>query len=95
MGLIVEQPAAHWYKSEMELEQGDHVRIYVRLGGCGSVHPGLSLGVMKDEPRDIGAQTEVEGIHFYMEQDNMWYLEEKDLHISFDSAAEEIMMEVK
>lgn len=95
MALKVEQPAAHWYKSEMELKQGDHVRIYVRLGGCGSVHPGLSLGVMQDMPRDIGAQDEVDGIHFYIEQDNMWYLEEKDLLISFDSANEEIIMEVK
>jgi len=95
MALKVEQPAANWYKTEMELKQGDHVRIYVRLGGCGSVHPGLSLGVMQDEPRDIGVQDEVEGIHFFIEQDNMWYLEEKDLLISFDSAKEEIIMEVK
>lgn len=95
MALIVEQPAANWYKAQMELEQGDHVRIYVRLGGCGSVHPGLSLGVMQDEPREIGAEHSVDGIHFYIEKDNMWYLEEKQLRISFDTASEEISMAVE
>ncbi|WP_246563426.1 HesB/YadR/YfhF family protein [Paenibacillus montaniterrae] len=95
MALIVEQPAANWYKSQMELGQGDHVRIYVRLGGCGSVHPGLSLGVMQDEPREIGVQHTVDGIHYFIEKDNMWYLEEKDLRISFDAANEEIIMTVQ
>ena len=95
MKLIVEQPAASWYKSEMGLQQGDHVRIYVRLGGCGSVHPGLSLGVMKDQPREIGLLEEVEGVNFYIEQDNLWYLEEKDLTISFDEPNEEVKMSVE
>lgn len=95
MKLIVEQPAASWYKSQMELQQGDHVRIYVRLGGCGSVHPGLSLGVMKDQPREIGLMEEVEGVNFYIEQDNLWYLEEKELTVSFDAPTEEIKMSVQ
>lgn len=95
MELVVEQSAAQWYKSQLELKQGDHVRIYVRLGGCGSVHPGLSLGVMQDEPREIGIEHVAEGIHFFMEKDNLWYLEEKSLHISFDAANEEIMMNIE
>lgn len=95
MKLIVEQPAANWYKTQMELQQGDHVRIYIRLGGCGSVHPGLSLGVMQDQPREIGLENEVEGVNFFIEQDNLWYLEDKDLTISFDAATEEISMSVE
>jgi len=94
MNIVVEQPAASWYKTEMGLVDGDFVRIYVRLGGCGSVHPGLSLGVIKDKPRRIGLSEAVDGITFFMEEDNLWYLENKELRISFDAKYEEIKMVV-
>lgn len=94
MKLVVEKTAARWYKSEMELTDGDYVRIYVRLGGCGSVHPGLSLGVIKEPPRNIGISEVVDGITYFIESDNLWYLENKSLRISFDEKYEEIEMTV-
>ncbi len=94
MELIVEQPAAQWYKSQMELDEGDSLRIYVRLGGCGSVHPGLSLGVIKEEPRKAGLSHKVDGVNFYIEEDQLWYLENKSLTISFQEQYEEIVMSV-
>ncbi|MCA0755993.1 HesB/YadR/YfhF family protein [Paenibacillus sp. N4] len=94
MKLVVEQPAARWYKTEMGLADGDAVRIYVRLGGCGSVHPGLSLGVNKDVPRTIGLSDTVDGVTFYIEEDNLWYLDNRTLTISFDERYEEINMSV-
>ncbi|OMF19767.1 hypothetical protein BK133_29585 [Paenibacillus sp. FSL H8-0548] len=95
MGLRVEQPAARWYKTEMGLVEGDFIRIFIRLGGCGSVHPGLSLGITKDEPRSIGLSHDVEGITYYIEEDNLWYLDNKSLRISFDEKYEEIEMAVE
>ncbi|MDQ8736971.1 HesB/YadR/YfhF family protein [Paenibacillus sp. LHD-38] len=95
MNLVVEQSAARWYKQEMGLTVGDSIRIYVRLGGCGSVHPGLSLGVTKDEPRSIGLREEIDGITYFIEEDNLWYLENKSLRISFDEKYEEIIMTVE
>ena len=94
MKLTVEQAAARWYKEQMELSDGDSVRIFIRLGGCGSVHPGLSLGIAKDEPRKPGLIQQTEGITFYMEEDNVWYVDNKELRISFDDRYEEIKMEV-
>ncbi|MBD2872180.1 HesB/YadR/YfhF family protein [Paenibacillus arenilitoris] len=95
MKIRVEQPAARWYKTEMGLSDGDSVRVYVRLGGCGSVHPGLSLGVIKDTPMRVGVSEVVEGVTFYMEEDNLWYLDGKSLRISFDERYEEIKMTVE
>ncbi|MDQ6422841.1 HesB/YadR/YfhF family protein [Paenibacillus sp. LHD-117] len=94
MKLVVEQAAARWYKEQMDLSDGDALRIFVRLGGCGSVHPGLSLGITKDTPRSVGLRHEIEGILFYMEDDNLWYLNDKELRISFDEQDEEIWMKV-
>lgn len=95
MKLHIEQSAAKWYKEQLQLKSGEYVRIYVRLGGCGSVHPGLSLGVSKDTPLDIGLEHFTEDVHFYIEKDNLWYLENKDLTISFDASTEEVAMTVQ
>jgi uncharacterized protein YneR len=95
MNLVVEKSAARWYKQEMGLTEGESIRIYVRLGGCGSVHPGLSLGVTKDEPRSIGLREDIDGITYYIEEDNLWYLDNKSLRISFDEKDEEIIMTVE
>ncbi|MCR8846436.1 HesB/YadR/YfhF family protein [Paenibacillus sp. SC116] len=92
MNLVVETMAARWYKEQMELVDGDNLRIFVKMGGCGSVCPGLSLGITKDEPKSPGLTHTIEGIHFYMEEDNLWYLDSKNLTISFDEKLEEINM---
>ncbi|MGR7945242.1 MULTISPECIES: HesB/YadR/YfhF family protein [unclassified Paenibacillus] len=94
MNLVVEQAAARWYKEQMGLSDGDSLRIFVRLGGCGSVHPGLSLGITKEEPRNAGLKHLVEGITFYLEDDNLWYVDNKELRISFNEQYEEIIMKV-
>jgi uncharacterized protein YneR len=94
MSLNVEQSAAQWYKREMSLEEGDHLRIFVRLGGSGSYQPGFSLGVMKDSPRKPAFKQVVEGIIFYLEEDNVWYLDNKELRIRFDEKQDDIWMEV-
>jgi len=95
MKLVVEQAAASWYKNEMGLSDGDQLRVFVRLGGCGSVHPGLSLGITKDAPSRPAVSSEAEGITFFVEEDNVWYLDGKDLHIRFDAKHEDISMTVE
>ena len=94
MRIIVEQPAARWYKQELSLAEGDSLRLFVRLGGCSSVQPGLSLGVIQDTPRNPGLQHKVEGLTFCMEEENLWYLDNRDLHIRFDEQQEDISMDV-
>ncbi|MBM7563243.1 HesB/YadR/YfhF family protein [Paenibacillus sacheonensis] len=95
MKLSVEQTAAQWYIRELELSDGDHLRIFVRLGGSGSVQPGYSLGIMKDIPRNPGLKDVVEGITFYMESDNLWFLDNKQLLIRFNAAEDDISMDIE
>ncbi|MBP3963260.1 MULTISPECIES: HesB/YadR/YfhF family protein [Paenibacillus] len=94
MRIMVEQSAARWYIREMELSDGDQLRIFVRLGGSGSVQPGYSLGIMKDEPREPGLHQVVEGITFFMEADNLWYLEDRELQIRFNEQEDDIWIDL-
>ena len=43
MSLNVEHSAAQWYKREMSLEEGDHLRIFVRSGGSAATSQDFRL----------------------------------------------------
>ncbi|AJY76994.1 HesB/YadR/YfhF family protein [Paenibacillus beijingensis] len=94
MKITVEQSAARWYKNELALNAGDQLQIFVRLGGCGSVQPGLSLGVIKAESNAPRIRQTAEDVEFYMLEDHLWYLDNKDLHIRFDEKQEEVSFDV-
>lgn len=89
MNVKINPDALNWYKDELELKEGDHVRFFVRYGGCSAVQQGFSLGVAKDTPRQIGVSTEVDGITFFIEEQDVWYFDDHDLVVGFSSSLEE------
>jgi uncharacterized protein YneR len=89
MKIQINSQAAAWYKQELNLKGGDYVRFFARYGGCSNVQSGFSLGVSNEEPVDIGVKTVEDGITFYMEEKDLWYLDGHDLRIDFQSTDEE------
>lgn len=82
MGFKVSAEAAKWYKEEMDLQDGEYVQFYVKLyGGIPTVHPNYSLGVALGKEGTIAIQDKVEGITFYFNDKDAWFLEEYDLAI--------------
>lgn len=84
MKLDISKEAAVWYKEELELEDKEELRFFVRYGGVGGKIPGFSLGVKKDQPQKIHTSQTVEDITFYIEDSDVWYFENSDLDIKFD-----------
>jgi uncharacterized protein YneR len=89
MNINMSEKAFAWYKDELQLQKGDHVRFFVRYGGCSTVQKGFSLGVHKEEPIDAGAIFEKEGITFFIEERDLWYFDGRNLHIDFDDKLNE------
>ncbi|CAH2715985.1 hypothetical protein BACCIP111895_03169 [Neobacillus rhizosphaerae] len=89
MNLQITNEAARWYKQELNLTEGDHIRFFVRYGGCSTVQSGFSLGISAEEPVDIGAKSDIEGITFYIEEKDLWYLDDHDLLIEYQSDYDE------
>lgn len=82
MSLQVTKEAAEWFKEEMDLESGDHVQFYVKLyGGIPTVHPNYSLGIALGKEGNIAIKDEVEGIIFYLNDKDAWFLDEYNLKI--------------
>lgn len=84
MKISISDKAFEWYKEDMNLTEGDCVKFYVRYGGFNSFMKGFSLGVDKTNPEHAKAQFEKDGITFFMEDDDIWYLDNKDLIVDFN-----------
>ncbi len=80
MELQISKKAVDLYKSEMDLKAGDSLRLYVRVGGCGS--GGFSVGVAKEQPSKNAYVTTVDGIQFFVAEEDFWYL--NGMVIDFD-----------
>jgi uncharacterized protein YneR len=87
MKLKITKEAAAWYKEELGLRNGDHVQFFVRLYGDQgqAIHPNYSLGIIKKDPRMLSIRALAEGIIFYFEADDQWYLEDHNLTVNLES----------
>lgn len=82
MSFKVSKEAAEWYKNELDLKTGDYVRFFVKLyGGIPTVHPNYSLGLSIGKEGHIAIQDEVDGITFYFNEKDSWFLDEFDMEI--------------
>lgn len=81
MKLSVSPNAAKWYKQEMDLQDGDHIQFMISLYGH-SIHPNYSLTIAKESPQDIAYQSVVEGITFYFEKQDAWFLDGYRLNVT-------------
>lgn len=96
MKIHITQPAVNFLKGEMKLKNGDALKIYVRYGGFGGIHPGFSLGIQgQNKSNGNTVEKEIEGIHFFVDNDDLWYFEEKDLYIKYSRNRDEIEMTVE
>ncbi|RNA69399.1 HesB/YadR/YfhF family protein [Alteribacter keqinensis] len=73
MDLTITDNAAGLYKKEMNLADGDALRLYVRVGGIGS--GGFSAGVTKELPEGTYMTKESGGITFCISEDDEWYFD--------------------
>ncbi|MNP42395.1 Iron-sulfur cluster biosynthesis [compost metagenome] len=90
MNIVMSADAARWYKRELNLNQGDSVRFFPRYSSGGGLHPGFSLGISVENPTHSTLFQDVEGIHFYLEEQDLWYLKGYDLVINYVEGLDDI-----
>ncbi|CEH31384.1 hypothetical protein AM501_16340 [Aneurinibacillus migulanus] len=90
MKLTIDPAAIQWFRKEMDIKQGDAVRFFARMGGCSTVQSGFSLGIAKEQPKEIGVSTEEDGITFFIEKEDVWYLDNSELTVTYNAERDEI-----
>jgi uncharacterized protein YneR len=76
-----DETANHVIK-DLQADQGDKIRFFVRLGGCSTVQEGFSLGVSKDVPKHPAAILKLHDHEFYIEEEDEWFFDKNDLTVT-------------
>lgn len=90
MKIIITDDALNWFKEEMEATSGDAIRFYSRYGGSSPFHEAFSLGMNRETPHEIGVETVVDGIQFFIEKDDEWFFNGHDLHVEVNKDLDEL-----
>ncbi|MFD3261025.1 HesB/YadR/YfhF family protein [Paenibacillus lentus] len=86
----VTKEAAGWFKNELGVQEGQAIRFFARYSAGGTIHPGFSLGIEIESPVSPGTVSEVEGIKFYMEDKDLWYLKGYNLNVVYNQMHHDI-----
>lgn len=90
MNITISKEAIHWFKEEIGLEQGDYLKFFAKIYGSSPVQESYALGFAKEDPIDIAASTEVDGIIFFVEATDLWFFNGHDLHVEYNEKIDEI-----
>lgn len=95
MNIALTDEALQWFKHEMEVEPGDTIRFYARYGGSSPFHEGFSLGMTREEPIVIGVQTEIDGVIYYIDEKDLWFFNDHNLHVDVDTSNDELQYDYR
>ncbi|EFI69002.1 HesB/YadR/YfhF family protein [Lysinibacillus sp. HST-98] len=95
MNIALTDEALQWFKHEMEVEPGDTIRFYARYGGSSPFHEGFSLGMTREEPIAIGVQTEIDGVIYYIDEKDLWFFNDHNLHVDVDTSKDELQYDYR
>ena len=92
MKITISLQALKWFKEEMGVKKGDNVKFYTQFYGSSPVQQSYSLGFSKEDPINIIASTELEGILFFVEETDLWYFDGHDLSVEYNEQADELSL---
>ncbi len=93
MNITVTPAALDWFKREFT-RNGKHIRVFPKYGQS-PLHPGFTLTMAVDTPRDVAASATYDSLVFFVKEDDVWYFNGNDLSIHFDVKSEEIHFDIK
>lgn len=95
MKICISDKALQWFKEEMDASENDYIRFYARYGGSSPFHEAFSLGMNRETPHDLAVETVIDGIHFYIEKDDVWFFNDHDLYVNVNETLEELVYDYK
>ncbi|MDV2683581.1 iron-sulfur cluster biosynthesis family protein [Alkalihalophilus lindianensis] len=82
MNLTITDAASSFYINEIPLKEGDTLRLFVRVGGIGS--GGFSVGVIKELHQKTSYIVTKQGVDFFVNEDDFWYIDGMTIHFDED-----------
>ncbi|TLS37425.1 HesB/YadR/YfhF family protein [Pseudalkalibacillus caeni] len=91
MTFSVTDSAARFYKHEMDLKNGDCLRLFCRYAGSGA-EGGFKLGVMADHPEDGDFIQQFNGINYFVRPGDQWFIDQ--MKLDYDESNQDVICEL-
>ncbi|MGG1677267.1 hypothetical protein ACIFOT_16135 [Neobacillus sp. NRS-1170] len=69
--------------------------MFPRYAGLGQQHKGYSLAFSAEIPEDIGFTKEIDGITFFIEENDVWFFENTETYLSVNDLIDELQVTFK
>ncbi len=89
MAISMSENAIDWVLRELHRSQTEGIRFVVRYGDS-QIHPGFSFAMAVAAPLDPAIHWVQQGITFFVEHGDLWYIEGYDLHVHYDSTLDDL-----
>ncbi|WP_018924109.1 HesB/YadR/YfhF family protein [Salsuginibacillus kocurii] len=93
MNITVTEKAFAWFDEEFNLDSEESIRFFIRYGGHSQILKGFSVGISQEFPKRPAVTSELHNVQFFIEEDDRWFFNNYDLHITYDTKKEEIDFE--
>jgi len=99
MKLEITPEALDWFRNELSLKKGDAVRLMIHYqeqeAHC-FTGTGFSMRYSLEKPRKIGLMAEVEGITFFIDDDDLLFYPDSDrLLLRYDRGEDRIVYQME
>jgi uncharacterized protein YneR len=95
MFISIDEKATSWFTKEFEISNPISIRLFPQYAGFGEQNKGYSLAFSAEHPANVGFTTEINGITFYVEGNDVWFFEDTETYLSFNDLLEEIQITYK
>ncbi|WP_066316627.1 HesB/YadR/YfhF family protein [Bacillus sp. FJAT-29814] len=95
MFITIDEKAVNWFEKEFEFNNPFSIRMYPQYAGFGEKHKGYSLAFSIETPANAAFTKQVDGIAFYIEENDMWFFENTETYLSVDQLLNELQVTYK
>ncbi|HHU18682.1 MAG TPA: HesB/YadR/YfhF family protein [Bacilli bacterium] len=83
--------ALKWFKEDYGVQADEYVKFFPQIYGTSPVQKNFALAFLKvDQPIGTGTVIEKEGVHFLVEDDDLWFFDGHDLSIDYLEDQDEV-----
>ncbi|MBM7709954.1 HesB/YadR/YfhF family protein [Enterococcus lemanii] len=89
MKLTITPQVLAWFKEEINLGENQGIRFFGKVYGKTQVHEGFSVGMSVDSPENPLFSETINGILFFIEENDEWFFKGYDLTVDYNEQLKE------
>ncbi|MFF2446305.1 HesB/YadR/YfhF family protein [Neobacillus sp. NPDC058068] len=95
MLISFDEKATLWFSKEFEINKPFSIRMFPQYAGFGEKHKGYSLAFSAENPTNAGIIKVINGITFFVEDNDVWFFEDTETYLSVNGLLDELHVTYK